>query len=478
MQINSHIFRGYDIRGIVGEDLTSQTVEHIARAFATFLKRKGIKRAVVGRDCRVAGEEYSRLFIIALNKAGINTFDIGMTLVGTLYWAQYHLDCKGGVYVTASHNPVDYNGFKLADDFSSTLVGDQLQDLRRMIEEEDYEESESLGKNKKEDIHKVYKEDIIKRLPVTKKFKVVIDASCSTPGILAPELLKEAGINVVESNCNVDPSFPVGTPDPTCLKVAQRLKEKVVSENADVGFSYDADGDRMGVVDNKGNIIWNDVLLSIFSRDVLQKNPGAIIMYNTLCSKVVEETIKENGGKPFMWRTGHSFLKQKNREVGADFIGELSGHFFFSADFYNHDDGLYSTMRLLNYLSIERKSLSSIVESLPKYFSSPEIKVYCAEDEKVAIIDKIATVLKQDFQNAKIIDDERAGDGVRIDFDESMFVIRYSQNAPYLTIKYEGKTKERYEFLRIYIKELLERYQEIDWSSDINVNVDSLTKRT
>ncbi len=474
MQINPYIFRGYDIRGVIDEDLTKETVRHIGKAFATLLKRKSVGRAVVGRDCRATGKEYGDIMIEELNNAGIDTFDIGMELVGTFYWSQYHLDCQGGVYVSASHNPVNYNGFKLANGFSETLVSEEIQELRKMTEKEDYEKAEEKGKNKKTNIRQAYTEDIIKRISVSGKFKIVVDPSCSTAGGIVPDLLRKAGMDVVENNCNVDSSFPMGTPDPTSGEVAERLREKVLESGADMGFSYDADGDRIGIVDERGNIVWNDVLVALFAIDVLRKNPEATIMYNTLCSKVVEETIKNYSGKSFMWRTGHSFLKKKNQEVKADFIGELSGHFFFSADFYNHDDGIYSTMRLLNYLAETGKTLSEVIEKLPKYISSPEIKVYCADDKKVELIEKISKVLKSDFPDAEIIDDERAGDGVRVDFKDAMFVIRYSQNAPYLTVKFEGKTQERYDFFKKYIGKLLREYQEVDWNSDINVNTNTL----
>ena len=322
------------------------------------------------------------------------------------------------------------------------------------------------------DISKDYFSDIIKRLPITKKFKVVIDASNSTAGVIAPKLLRMAGCEVIESNCELDPTFPLGTPDPTEQAVALRLKNKVLEEKADIGFTYDADGDRIGIVDNKGTIIWNDVLVALFAIDVLHKYPKAKIMYNTLCSKVVEETILKYKGKPFMWRTGHSFLKKKNQEIKAAFIGELSGHFFFSADFYNHDDGLYSTMRLLSYLSRINQSLAEAIKSLPKYISSPEIKVGCDDDKKVALIKKIGKVLRKDFPDAEVIDDERAGDGIRLDMPDSMFVIRYSQNGPYITIKFEAKTDEKYNELKKYIDKLLHSYDEVDWG--YGVNVDSL----
>ena len=306
-------------------------------------------------------------------------------------------------------------------------------------------------------------------MPLQKKFKIVIDASCATAGVIAPDLLRRAGCEVIETNCELDSSFPLGTPDPTENAVAKRLSQKILETGADLGFSYDADGDRIGIADNKGGIIWNDVLVALFAVDVLNDHPGAKIMFNTLCSKVVEDTIKKYNGQPFMWRTGHSFLKKKNQEIKAAFIGELSGHFFFSADFYNHDDGLYTTMRLLSYLSRTNQTLAQAVSDLPKYISSPEIKVGCADEIKVSLTEKFAKILRADFVNAEIIDDERAGDGVRLDSPESMLVIRYSQNGPYLTIKFEAQTKKKYNELKKYINNLLHSSEEVNWSYGVNL---------
>ena len=469
MKINPYIFRGYDVRGELGKDLNPKVAEHLGRVYGTLLKRRGIKGAIVGRDSRATSPEYSEQIIKGLNFAGINVIDIGMELVGTLYWAQYYLNCEAGIYITASHNPVQYNGFKFANGFSETLESEGIQELRQMSEKDDFEKGEARGGLKTENIREAYFEEILKRLPLSKKFKVVIDASCSTAGVIAPGLLRKAGCEVLENNCELDPNFPLGTPDPTEIRIANRLKEKVLKTKSDIGFSYDSDGDRIGIVDDKGNIIWNDVLVAIFAISVLKKHPGATIMYNTLCSKLVEETILKYVGKPFMWRTGHSFLKKKNQEIKAAFIGELSGHFFFSADFYNHDDGLYSTMRLLNYLEQTNQDLSQAVVSLQKYISSPEIKIGCPDNLKVGLIVEISQKLRKDWPEAKIIDDERAGDGVRLDFDNAMFVIRYSQNGPYITVKFEAKNAEKYEILKKYINKLLHSYSEIDWTFGVNI---------
>jgi len=469
MQVNPQMFRGYDLRGVVDKDLTPEIVEHIGKAFGTYLKRNGIDKAIIGRDARATSPEYARKIIEGLRWAGIDTIDIGMHLVGTFYWAQYHLHCRGGVYVTASHNPAEYNGFKFANDFSETLVEEQLKELRTMVQSDDVVQGEAPGTHTEEDVRRVYFADLIKRLPIAKKFRVVVDAGFSTAGSIAPDLLRQAGCDVIESNCELDPTFPLGAPDPTEKVMAERLGKKVVEEHADIGFSYDSDGDRIGIVDHDGRIIWNDVLLALFATDVLNDHNGATIMFNTLCSKVVPETIRTHGGTPFMWRTGHSFLKKKNQEVKAAFIGELSGHFFFSADFYNHDDGLYSAMRLLRFLSRTDQTLARAVDALPKYISSPEIKVGCADDRKVGLVAKIAKKLRADFPDAETIDDERAGDGVRLDMDDAMFVIRYSQNGPYLTVKFEAVKQEKYDELKVYIGKLLHGHEEIDWSYGVNV---------
>ncbi|HPR99840.1 MAG TPA: phosphomannomutase/phosphoglucomutase [Candidatus Woesebacteria bacterium] len=469
MIVNKQIFRGYDIRGIAGTDLNPQIAEHIGRAHGTYLQNRGISKAVVGHDCRLSSEEYSQAFIKGLNSVGVNVIDIGLTMVGTFYWSQYFFNIKGGAFITASHNPGEYNGFKLAADLSETLVSDGIQEILSLVETENYFKSNTIGTIEKKDITQDYFADILARLPHRSNLKILIDPSHTTAGILAPALFRQAGYEVIEKHCNLDGTFPLGTPDPTESIVAKRLSQEVVEAGADIGFTFDADGDRIGIVDEKGGIIWNDVLVAIFTMDVLQKHPGAKIMYNTLCSKIVEDTILKSGGEPFMWRTGHSFLKKKNQEVKAAFIGELSGHFFFSADFYNHDDGLYSALRVVDFLSRDGRSLSQVVDSLPKYISSPEIKIGCPDDKKVALMPIIAEKLKTDFPSAEVIDDDRAGDGVRLNLPDSMFVVRYSQNGPYLTVKFEAQTEEKYQELKKYIYETLKLYPEINWNEGVNL---------
>jgi phosphomannomutase/phosphoglucomutase len=469
MNINPNIFRGYDLRGIAGKDLTPEIVEHLGRAFGTYLKRKGHKVALISRDSRATSESYGEALARGISQTGLAVTDIGLSLVGMFYWAGHYLKIPGGAFVTASHNPAEYNGFKFAHDYSETLVEEGMIELRRMITEEDYDLTDVPGEIKKENIKAAYLADLKNRFSFKKKFKVVVDAGFATAGVFIPDFLREFGCEVVEANCELDSTFPLGAPDPTETAVAKRLADRVIAEKADLGFSFDADGDRIGIVDNNGLIIWNDVLVAIFAANTLTKHPGSTIMFNTLCSKAVAETILKHGGKAFMWRTGHSFLKKKNQEVKAAFIGELSGHFFFSRDFYNHDDGAYSALSLLDFLDKSGLLLSEAVTEIPQYISSPEIKIGCADNLKVELMKKIAQKLRIDFPESEVIDDDRAGDGVRLEAPDSMMVIRYSQNGPYLTIKFESKKEERYQEIKKYLKKLLSDYKEVDWSFGVNL---------
>lgn len=472
MKVNPHMFRAYDLRGLDGIDLTPEIVLNIAKAHGAYLVSRGHTKALVGRDSRKNSPIYSQKMIEGFRWSGLDVTDIGMVMIGTFYWAQHYLKIPGGIFVTASHNPPKFNGFKIANDYSETLVTEGMQELLKRVQEEDYIQGKKLGSVVQKDVLPAYYDDLVKRLPIKKKLKVMIDGGNSTSSITMPELLRRAGCEVVEYNTNIDPSFPLGVADPTEAKVMERIREEVLESKADIGFTYDSDADRIGIVDENGNFVWNDVLVAMFAADVLKDHPGATIVYNTLCSKAVPETIVREGGKPYMWRTGHSFIKAKGAEINSAFSGELSGHFFFSADFYYHEDGAYSTLRLLHYLSQTNQKLSEAVASLPQYISSPEIKVFCADDKKVRLMDKIAPVLKKDYPRAKIVDN--INDGVRLDLPDAMFVVRYSQNGPYLTIKFEAKTQKEYDELRDYISKLLHKYPEIDWESDISLNIEAL----
>jgi len=461
--VNPQIFRGYDIRGVVGKDLDEEVVEKIARGYAAFLAKRRIRHVVLGYDCRPSSQPFSQAFIKGLVESGVEVINIGLSLVEMMYWAQYHFKTNGGVFISASHNPAEYNGFKLALGYSNTLVTKEIEELREIVMKEEFVQGE--GSVKEVDIKEDYFEDILKRVRIKKQFKIVVDTACSTPGLFVPELLRRVGCEVIEQNCQIDGRFPLGTPDPTEKKFAERLAKRVREEKADLGFSLDSDGDRIGVVDEQGNIIWNDVLVAIFADDILNYMPGAPIVYNALCSKLVDDVIRQKGGRPVMWLTGHSFIKEKVSLERAPFGGELSGHFFFADNFFGHDDGCFTALRILEYLTHQNKPLSQVIASFPHYISSPEIKVGCPDDKKVKVVEEIVRIMKDDFGEEKVID----LDGGRVDFPDGMIIIRYSHNGPYLTIKFEGKSQEVYQKNKEYAAKLLRQFSEIDWSYGVNV---------
>lgn len=474
MKVNSLIFRNYDIRGIVDEDLNEEVVRAIGKAYGTFLHRRKIKQMVCGRDCRLSGEQFQKAFIEGVVSTGVDVINIGLVMTQMVYFAQYRFQTNGGAMLTASHNPWNFNGFKLAVGYSQTTGPEEVQELLQTVENDNYFVSEKPGSITNTDIKEDYINDVLKRVLIKKSFKVVVDSHCGTTGIYNPEILRKAGCEVVEMNTKVDGAFPEGTPDPTDAKLMSNLAQIVKTNKADIGFAFDGDGDRIGVTDEKGNVLWNDVVLAIFAKEILERFPGSKIIYNTLCSQVVREVIKQNGGEPIIWKTGHAFIKAKIAQEKAVFGGELSGHFFFADNAYGHDDGTYAALRILEYLSEKNLSLSQLYESFPKYISSPEIKIGCPDDKKKAVIKDLAEKFKTDFPEA-IITDERSipgDDGVRADFNDGMMVFRYSQNGPYITIKFEAKDQEMFEKRRTYVREMLHKYPEMIWEDQLCVNLD------
>ncbi|MBI2103732.1 phosphomannomutase/phosphoglucomutase [Candidatus Woesebacteria bacterium] len=462
-----NIFRGYDIRAKVPEELNTEGSYVIGRAYGTFLARRRINEAVAVGDNRISTPEIKEAFLKGLIDSGINVIDHGLGLVFFMYFSQYHYQSKGGVSVSASHNPKDMNGFKLAVGFSDTLITEEIQELKDIAKSGKFVEPKIKGIVRQEEIFPQYKKDLHKRFPEKSKFKVVVDGGNTTPSKFIPELLREFGCEVIEQNTSLDGNFPLGTPDPTEREYLERLALGVKKNKADLGLCYDPDGDRMGVVDADGSILWNDTLVSIFSIDVLDFLPGAKIVFNVLCSKQVIDVIKTKGGNPIMWLTGHSFIKAKMKEERAVFAGELSGHFFFTDNFYGHDDCAYATLRLLNYLSRVGKSLKQVVSELPKYISSPEIKLGLADDIKFKFVkDVLGADLKKLYPDAKYVEI----DGVRMDTKDTMAVIRASQNGPYVTVKYEGRTKEQYDELKVQLREILRAHKEVDWSYGVNTD--------
>ncbi len=463
--INPKIYRGYDLRGEVDKDLSEDVLYTLGRGYATFLLQRRIKESTVGRDNRLSSEAYSTAFIAGLNDGGIDTIDMGLSMSQIVYFSAYHYKTKGSVMITASHNPKNYNGLKLGVGYSDTMITEEIQYLRQICEKGQF--SEGKGVNRTDDAFPAYKEDILKHFSLKKKWKVVIEACNTSSGVFYPEILRAAGCEVIEQNTTPDGNFPLGTPDPTETEVLDRLAAGVTKAGADIGFAYDTDGDRMAVVADKGQTLWMDSIVALFSKDVLDFMPGSKIVYNTLCSRQVTEAIEQSGGIPVMWLTGHSFIKSKLKEVRAPFGGELSGHIFFMDNFYGHDDGAYASLRLLAYLERTNQQLSEAAGTLAHYVSSPEIKFGLADEIKFKFIDtKIREEFMTRWPKAKYVDI----DGIRMDTNTEMAIIRASQNGPYVTVKFEGKTQEEYDTMKKTLKEILQKYPEVNWKEGVNTH--------
>lgn len=464
---SDNIFRGYDIRGKYKEELNEEGAYVIGRAYGTFLSQRRINEAVIVGDNRLSTESLKKAITDGLLDSGINVIDHGLGLVFFMYFSQYFNQSKGGVNVSASHNPKEYNGFKLAVGFSDTMVTEEIMQLKDIAKKGEFVKPDAKGVLRQSEIFQSYKKDLYKRMPSKLDLKIVVDGGNCTSGKFMPDILRGAGCEIIEQNTELDGSFPLGTPDPTEKDYLSRLAEGVRKNKADLGFCYDPDGDRIGVVDEDGSIIWNDVLVSIFASDVLDFVPGTKIIFNTLCSKQVIDVVKAKGGKPVMWLTGHSFIKAKLKEERGLFGGELSGHFFFMDNFYGHDDCAYASLRLLNYLKRVGKSLKQVVAELPKYFSSPEIKLGLGDEIKFDFVKNVvAQDLKKLYPHAEYIEI----DGVRMDTTTKMAIVRASQNGPYVTIKYEGKTQQEYDELKMQLRNMLKSHSEIDWSYGVNTD--------
>lgn len=464
-QVNPNIYRGYDIRGVADKDLSEDVYYTLGRAYATYLMERRINDATVGHDNRLTSEAYTKAFIQGLNDGGVNTYDAGLSMSQIIYFSSYEMKTKGAAMITASHNPKEYNGMKLGTGYSETMVTEEIQMMRQIVEKGKF--SEGKGKNIQKDIYPAYKETVLKYFNLQKPWKVVVDACNTGSGVFYPDILRGAGCEVVERNTTPDGNFPLGTPDPTETEVLERLAHAVKEEGADLGFAYDTDGDRMAVVDENGQVLWMDTIVALFAKDVLDFMPGAPIVYNTLCSRQVTEAIEQAGGKPVMWLTGHSFIKAKIKEIGSPFGGELSGHIFFMDNFFGHDDGAFASLRLLAFLERKGQKLSEAIAELSQYVSSPEIKFGLADELKFEFAGKtMRAAFEKHWPDAQYTDIE----GVRMDLPDRMAIIRASQNGPYITLKFEAKTQEGYDELKRTLKEILSAHNEVRWDEGVNIH--------
>jgi len=444
--MNPNIFREYDIRGIVGEHLTEETVSILGRAIGTFFSQNGAKRIAVGYDARISSPRFRDLLVNSLNQTGCDVLDIGRVPTPVLYFAVFTEKVDGGVMITGSHNPPDHNGFKICLG-KSTIFGERIQSIKNIalsgktvrasiVKNESFAGEEVKPKIQIADVLPQYQRQLLRRVGAgAKKLKVVVDAGNGMGGVTAIPLYRALGYEIVELFTEPDSSFPNHHPDPTVTENLQDAIRAVKENGADLGIAFDGDGDRIGVVNEKGEIIWGDELMVLLSRAVLAEKPKSTIIAEVKCSNKLFDDIAQNGGTAIMYKAGHSLIKAKMKETGAALAGEMSGHIFFADRFYGFDDATYAGARVLEILSNTDKTLSELLADLPKTYSTPELRVDCTEEQKFKVVRQIADEFAKTNEVITI-------DGARILFENGWGLVRASNTQAILVLRFEADTDE------------------------------------
>ena len=438
MTLSRAIFREYDIRGVAGKDLTEEAARLVAGAYAAFLAEKGVKGTLaVGRDNRPSGEKLHASLVAGLLASGIDVVDIGIIPTPLAYWSQHNLDVVGGIQITGSHNPPEYNGFKLGLGTTS-IYGTDIQHLYELAISGKFPRGN--GTLRKEDVIDRYVVDIANRVgKLSRPLKVVIDCGNGAGALVAPALFPRLGIKPRCLFCESDGTFPNHHPDPTVPKNVEALIAAVKQDRADIGIAFDGDADRIGVIDNTGEIIWGDYLLIIYARDALARTgKGQSIVFDVKASQALPEAVEKAGGIPVMWKTGHSLIEQKMHETHAPVGGEMSGHMFFSEGFYGFDDALYGAARLLHIVADSGKTVRELLADVPRFVSTPEIRVDCPDDQKFGIVEKAKKHFAAKYKVITV-------DGVRVLFGDGWGLIRASNTGPILVMRFEARTEEQLE---------------------------------
>jgi len=447
MKINPLIFREYDIRGKVDEDLTPEFTELLGRACGTYFRRHGCREVTVGRDCRLSSPQLASTLTRGLLSTGCSVEDIGVVPTPVLYFNVFRRKKEAAIMITGSHNPPDQNGFKIMLG-EETLFGPAIQELYALIEGGQFIQADP-GEVTSYDVIPEYIDFITSDIRLEKPLKVVLDAGNGTAGAVAGPIFRRLGCEVIELYCDMDGRFPHHHPDPTLPEAMKDLISTVLSQGADFGVGYDGDGDRIGVVDDKGKIIWGDQLLILYASDLLPKNPGAAIISEVKASKVLYSEIERLGGRPIMWKTGHSLIKKKLREEGALLAGEMSGHIFFADRYFGFDDAIYASCRLAEILSRSSEKLSSLLAYLPPTYYTPEIRIYASDEVKFKIVEE----LKKELQPLYPVIDI---DGVRVIFPQGWALVRASNTQAVLVLRFEADSPEALEEIQKEIKTRLE----------------------
>lgn len=448
MKVPRHIFREYDVRGLVEQDLHPDTVEALGKAVATYVARQAGKPRValsVGRDVRPSSDRLQDDLARGMLAAGADVIDVGVVPTPVQYFSLHRLRVDGGVMITGSHNPSEYNGFKVSLG-KAPLMGAEIQELREMIERDDF--ARGSGEADKQPVTSDYLAAIRERVRLARPLTVVVDPANATGALFATELLEQVGCHVIALNDHVDGTFPSHHPDPSVDENLEELIEHVRSERAGAGFALDGDCDRLGAVDETGRIVRGDQLVALLARDQLEQTPGAEILFDVKCSRALVEDIEAHGGRPVMWKTGHSLLKRKMWEDGIPFGGEMSGHLFFNWNYYGFDDAIYAACRLAHVLSRSDRSFSELLDELPAYPSTPELRLETTEERKWTIVEA-ARLHFAGRGRANTVD------GIRVDLPEGWFLLRTSNTQPVVVLRIEGRDEAALERLKEEVGEFL-----------------------
>ena len=436
--MNAHIFREYDIRGIADTDLNDLDVLLIGRALGTYYVQNGVKSVVVGQDVRLTSPRIATALTRGLTAAGIDVVRVGMVPTPAVYFAIHEWGMDGGVAVTGSHNPVEFNGFKM-NLGKASIHGAMIQEIRVIAESGRF--AEGSGSVSERDVLKEYNATLRRKCRISRPLKVVIDAGNGCAGPHAPALFRDLGCQVEELYTEPDGRFPNHLPDPTVPALIKDLVALVVSSGADLGIGYDGDADRVGLVDNTGRVVWGDQLLAIAAADLLTRRPGAKVLFEVKCSQAVAEWVESHGGVPILWKTGHSLIKAKMKEEGALLAGEMSGHMFFAEDWYGFDDALYASARLASIVADSGRSLAALVDELPHYESTPELRFECDDTAKFEVVAKVVAHFRTDHEVIDV-------DGARILFGDGWGLVRASNTQPVLVARFEARTRERLQVIQ------------------------------
>lgn len=466
--MNNNIFRQYDIRGIVGKDINEDLAYNLGIAFGTYLKKVNpdAKWVSVGKDGRLNSDSLAYSITKGITITGLNVYDIGLCPTPLQYFSIFHLNLDGGIMVTGSHNPPEYNGFKISVG-KETIFGENIQKLRRIIEEKAFIKNIQKGSIESFDINNEYKSFMKKKFSYLsdnnyRKLKVIIDAGNGTGGIVAPEIIQAMGCEIIPLYCEPDGRFPNHHPDPTVVDYIKDLIDTTIKEKADIGIGYDGDADRIGVVDNQGDIIWGDQLIVILSRDILKRKPGSIFVGDVKCSQTVFEDIEKNGGKAIMWKTGHSLVKNKMKEEKAVLAGEFSGHIFIADDYFGFDDALYTSFRIIEIMKKSGLNLKELLSGIPKLYHTPEIRIECEENIKTKIVNSIVKNFKNYLssgQSSLPIKNIFDIDGVRVIFEKGWGLIRASNTQPVIVMRFEAEDQDSLDTYKQFMENELNKLQ-------------------